>query len=418
MQLEQDANLETFRNAKKELKARLNNLNDLLNHKQYNSTVSAGSISYDEWLKSHQPFNWLAEYYDIINGNGGFDVIIGNPPYVEYNKRVQGVAVSDIYKIKGYRTEECGNLYAFVVERCYLLCQSRTIGMIIPTSSICTTRMLQLQLIIKQQQLFHSTYGFRPAKLFDGGTSANIHLSIIITNKLGDSIQGLHHIKWNATYRDNLFSTLPPYSSNSKKLVERYDKILRLKSDKELEIWDKLISKKKNSSFVIPSKYKVYYRTTGGLHYRAFSLFPTYSRKEADFSFSNKDVASVVFTVLCSNLWNMFYYSVANCLDVAKFDILNFPIGIDTINRKILSDLLMLSIKLNKDIKQNAEVIIRHYEVTGDVECYQFNMRKSKPIIDEIDKVLAKHYGFTEEELDFIINYDIKYRMGDELMEQ
>ncbi|MBQ6245925.1 MAG: hypothetical protein IJK04_03590 [Kiritimatiellae bacterium] len=39
----------------------------------------------------------------------------------------------------------------------------------------------------------------------------------------------------------------------------------------------------------------------------------------------------------------------------------------------------------------------------------------SKPIIDEIDELLAKHYGFTEEELDFIINYDIKYRMGNEL---
>jgi hypothetical protein len=38
--------------------------------------------------------------------------------------------------------------------------------------------------------------------------------------------------------------------------------------------------------------------------------------------------------------------------------------------------------------------------------------QKSKPIIDEIDRVLAKHYGFSEEELDFIINYDIKYRMG------
>ncbi len=36
----------------------------------------------------------------------------------------------------------------------------------------------------------------------------------------------------------------------------------------------------------------------------------------------------------------------------------------------------------------------------------------SKPIIDEIDRVLAAHYGFTEEEVDFIINYDIKYRMG------
>ena len=29
--------------------------------------------------------------------------------------------------------------------------------------------------------------------------------------------------------------------------------------------------------------------------------------------------------------------------------------------------------------------------------------------------MLARNYCFTEEELDFIINYDIKYRMGDEL---
>ncbi len=36
-------------------------------------------------------------------------------------------------------------------------------------------------------------------------------------------------------------------------------------------------------------------------------------------------------------------------------------------------------------------------------------------IIDEIGKILAQHYGFSEEELDFIINYDIKYRMGKEL---
>jgi hypothetical protein len=38
--------------------------------------------------------------------------------------------------------------------------------------------------------------------------------------------------------------------------------------------------------------------------------------------------------------------------------------------------------------------------------------RHSKSIIDQIDTVLADHYGFTDEELDHIINYDIKYRMG------
>jgi hypothetical protein len=35
-----------------------------------------------------------------------------------------------------------------------------------------------------------------------------------------------------------------------------------------------------------------------------------------------------------------------------------------------------------------------------------------KMLVDETDRVLARHYGFTDEELDFIINYDIKYRMG------
>jgi hypothetical protein len=32
--------------------------------------------------------------------------------------------------------------------------------------------------------------------------------------------------------------------------------------------------------------------------------------------------------------------------------------------------------------------------------------------LDEIDTALAGHYGFTAEELDFILNYDIKYRLG------
>ena len=46
------------------------------------------------------------------------------------------------------------------------------------------------------------------------------------------------------------------------------------------------------------------------------------------------------------------------------------------------------------------------------IEYHEMNTASSKPIIDEIDRVLARHYGFTDEELDFIINYDIKYRMG------
>jgi len=47
-------------------------------------------------------------------------------------------------------------------------------------------------------------------------------------------------------------------------------------------------------------------------------------------------------------------------------------------------------------------------------------------MIDDLDRVLARHYGFTEEQLDFIpsaglrtgINYDIKCRLGQDGAEE
>ena len=59
-------------------------------------------------------------------------------------------------------------------------------------------------------------------------------------------------------------------------------------------------------------------------------------------------------------------------------------------------------------------MLVRQQKQTGRTETQSFKIQLSKPIIDEIDRVLAQHYGFTDEELDFIINYDIKYRMGRE----
>ena len=40
---------------------------------------------YQSWLTSHKPFHWFTAFYGILKA-GGFDVIIGNPPYVEYSK--------------------------------------------------------------------------------------------------------------------------------------------------------------------------------------------------------------------------------------------------------------------------------------------------------------------------------------------
>ena len=68
----------------------------------------------------------------MLNNKGdfeGFDLIIGNPPYVEYSK------VRETYKVKDYATEKCGNLYAFVMERSLKIAnQNSFVGFIIPIS--------------------------------------------------------------------------------------------------------------------------------------------------------------------------------------------------------------------------------------------------------------------------------------------
>ena len=57
-------------------------------------------------------------------------------------------------------------------------------------------------------------------------------------------------------------------------------------------------------------------------------------------------------------------------------------------------------------------MLTRRQKQTGTTQTQSFKVQKSKPIIDEIDAVLARYYKFNAEELDLIQNYDIKYRLG------
>ena len=87
-----------------------------------------------------------------------------------------------------------------------------------------------------------------------------------------------------------------------------------------------------------------------------------------------------------------------------------FPFKITSLLKntiKILDDLkLLLACDVVGVLAGEADIAeaIRKY--------YGIGAETVEKIIDKSDRVLAKHYGFTDEELDFIINYDIKYRMG------
>jgi hypothetical protein len=78
----------------------------------------------------------------------------------------------------------------------------------------------------------------------------------------------------------------------------------------------------------------------------------------------------------------------------------------------IQRDLRKLAARLTIDLQAKSKLRRMSFKDTGTLTIQCMFPGKSKHIIDEIDHALAEHYGFTDEELDFIINYDIKYRVG------
>ena len=121
-----------------------------------------------------------------------------------------------------------------------------------------------------------------------------------------------------------------------------------------------------------------------------------------------KNYRNLIIAVLSSNLFWWWYTITTDCRNLPTYTILDFPI-----TKSILYDFKLVDIgqKYLDDLCHNSIIEVRQ-QSNGQIENQAFRVQKSKHIIDEIDRVLAEHYGFTDEELDFIINYDIKYRMG------
>ena len=111
--------------------------------------------------------------------------------------------------------------------------------------------------------------------------------------------------------------------------------------------------------------------------------------------------------IINSSLFYFWFVTFGNGRNLTGRDVTTFPyrpfVGSELVTINQLFDELMVDYKGNSVIR-----------VRKDCEYQEFNPSQSKHIMDEIDRVLAQHYGFTDEELDFIINYDIKYRMGKE----
>ena len=157
-----------------------------------------------------------------------------------------------------------------------------------------------------------------------------------------------------------------------------------------------------------PGENRMFYRSAGGLYWKVFLNFPwpyqTTSNKQCVFL---PDYERDVFVALFNSSLFWWYYSVTfdtfNLKDYMLFGFrFTYPGDI------LIVDALRAQCKrLMADFCSHAKHLKR-----GETDTYTLYARKSKPILDDIDVILAHHYGLSDEELDFIVHYDIKYRMG------
>lgn len=365
-----------------------------------------GARDIKQFSKTYQPFHWLVEFYSIMK-NGGFDVVIGNPPYVAYSK------VKSTYTLPPnvYKTESCGNLYCFFLERSNkLISPNGRFGMIVPVSLVSGETYKPLAEITFNTQTWVSTYSNRPGKIFHG---VEQRLTILLRLRRGSTIFTTYYQHWYEEERDMLMQRLSYYPT---RLIQTRSMPYKIGDVVGRHVLEKILAKSAPiTSLKSVGNFGCWYHDGPTYWIRALSFEPNIGLKSDKsnhyhkIATKTKEDALILSAILNSSTFYYYFKLISNCRDFGSKEFDEYKIGqITGADRHALSE---LGERLGTRLQSTAGLSSRKYP-SGYVEYEEYYPQKAKPIIDEIDRVLAKHYGFTEEELDFIINYDIKYRMG------
>jgi len=135
-----------------------------------NSLISGDTLELkkyfgDDWLKV-KPFNWNEEFRKIMVNEGGFDVVIGNPPYI----RIQNLPCGQIdYLTRTYHSAK-GNcdLYVSFVERGYNLLKPKgLLGKIVPNKFFKTDYGEGLRELLATNKTVTQIVDFGASQVFD-----------------------------------------------------------------------------------------------------------------------------------------------------------------------------------------------------------------------------------------------------------
>lgn len=368
-------------------------INDFDKIFEHNFKIADAFTGKDPFIKENtygkNDFNWNSFGYL-------FDVIIGNPPYIE--------TANKIITNEQFRTNKCGNLYAQTIERsCNISSNESVISFIVPLSFIATPRMKIARECLQEisSEIFYASFADRPGCIFKG---VHQRLTIFTANinhstKSSTSYTSKYHF-WYNEERHKLFKNITYIENNDNsmpKIGEEIEKSILEKIEKKGRTISDLINRN--------GQYPLYLSTRIGFWTKCFIDKPT-SSEFKEIRCNNEIDQHIINAFLNSTTFYYYWVMKSDCWHVSEKDYRKIYFNIKVFEKDTIDKIVDLSKQLIRDLEKN-KVYIGSKQVD-----YEYKHKLSKTIIDEIDKEFAKLFGFSKDELDFIISYTVKYRMN------
>lgn len=419
----------------------------------YDATSNTNNGMVWKAITSRRPMHWNIDYVNILR-SGGFDVIIGNPPYIED----QNYDESDLSlirakkKINGqmvpllYRSMDSGNTHAYFIERSLNLLNERgRFGFIVPISLISTERMSPIREVLHSLSDEVEYYNFddRPGKIFSGIQDCR---STIVIARKGEGVNNVitsRYHRWYSRDRLELFRNL----KTTKYAIDTRSEIIpKLGSITELTILDKIKKQAEGmilGKFVVAAGKKVWYHNAP--RYWIHAHYDEYVPKVEYYTHFTKDeksgrlilgkpdeikitdqykflhlsakYAPVVVSLLNSSLFYWWFVTKSDGRHLLLDHVLSLPLNLDAIDGKLVKSLSEKGIELMKDFELKSNVKINIRKGGYVIKIKEIIPKQSYSKISEVDRLVAEVYNFTGDEENFISNFDLNFRLGEHLNE-
>ena len=378
-------------------------------------TLNDESIPLEERAKTDLHFfDWKVMYSDVFE-HGGFDIVIGNPPYGAKLRDAEKVVVKKFYQTtKTIKDVQKGSMdsYTMFIELAYwLLRKDAFMAYIVPislTSSDSLSGVHKL-LLEKCRGIKISSYSVRPQPVFK---NAVVNTSILMFQKTLTPCQQLLSTKM---HRRNSEFDLQTLVDNLQFIdVQenlKFGRIPKIGLQIEKDILNKLKTHRTIASYIVNENGKpIVYRFAGGRYFKVVTSYYTGSSAERALMLDEK-FANAIGCILSSNLSFWYYQIYSDNLNWKDCEITSVPVP--NLTDKQIVDLNKLYSEYLQDIENNANVRQSSGNSTYHVSQFkEYKIVKSKPIIDKIDDYICPLYGLTDEERDFVKNYELEFRMA------